>query len=45
MITDMLTESYGRQSFMSYIPKSQKAKVKKQLLQPLTILDIEFDYR
>lgn len=45
MIVDMFTESNGRQAFSVRIPKTSKAKVKKQYFQPLTILDIEFDYR
>lgn len=45
MITDFLTEQYGRLSFISHLPKTAKAKVKKQLFQPLTILELEFDYR
>ena len=45
MIVDMFTESNGRLAFSVRIPKTSKAKVKKQYFQPLTILDIEFDYR
>jgi DNA repair protein RecO (recombination protein O) len=35
----------GRQSFIVSIPKSTKAKIKKQLFQPLSILELEFDSR
>ena len=43
LIVDMFTRSYGRLSFIVNIPKSSKAKVKKQLFQPLTLLEIEVD--
>ena len=36
MIVDMFTKAHGRLSFMVNIPKSSKARVKKQLFQPLT---------
>ena len=45
LIVDMFTRSYGRLSFIVNIPKSSKAKVKKQLFQPLTLLEIEVDVR
>lgn len=45
MIVDLLTESEGRLSFVIRIPKTSKAKIRKQFFQPLTVLDIEFDYR
>lgn len=45
IIADMLTQTNGRLSFIQHIPKSARARVKKQLLQPLSILDIVFDYR
>lgn len=45
MIVEMFTESNGRLSFAVRIPKTSKARVKKQYFQPLTVLDIEFDYR
>lgn len=45
LIVDVLTEELGRVSFMARIPKTSKAKVKKQFFQPMTILDLEFDYR
>lgn len=45
MIADLLTESEGRLSFVVRIPKTSKAKIRKQFFQPLTILEIEFDYR
>ena len=45
LIVDMLTRSQGRQSFIVSIPKSVKGKIKKQLFQPLTLLEIESDLR
>lgn len=45
VIVDLLTEAHGRLSFMQRIPKSGRARVKKQLFQPLTLLGVEFDYR
>ena len=45
LIVDMFTRSMGRQSFIVSIPKSTKAIIKKQLFQPLSILEIEFDSR
>ena len=45
LIVDMFTRNYGRLSFIVNIPKSSKAKVKKQLFQPLTLLEIEVDVR
>ena len=45
LIVDMFTRSMGRQSFIVSIPKSAKAKIKKQLFQPLSILETEFDSR
>ena len=43
LIVDMFTRSQGRQSFIVSIPKSVKGKIKKQLFQPLTLLEIESD--
>lgn len=45
LITDLFTAAYGRVSFIQKIPQSPKAKIKKQFFQPLTILEIEFDFR
>jgi len=41
----MFTELEGRISFITRIPKTAKGKIKKQYFQPLTLLDLEFDYR
>lgn len=45
MIVDLFTESHGRMSYAVRIPKTAKARVKKQFFQPMTVLDLEFDYR
>ena len=45
LIVDMFTRSHGRLSFIVSLPKSAKAKIKKQYFQPLTLLDIEADIR
>lgn len=43
MITNLLTEAGGRVSCVAHISKSATAKVKKQFLQPLTILEVQID--
>ena len=45
VIVDLFTEQVGRVSFICPIPKSSKGKTKRQFFQPLTILDVQFDYR
>lgn len=45
LIVDMFTRTFGRQSFIVSMPKTQKGKVKKQFFQPLTLLEIETDIR
>lgn len=45
VIADMLTQTHGRLSFIQRIPKTARAGVRKQLLQPLSVLDLVFDYR
>lgn len=45
IIVDMYTRSDGRLSFIVPVPRSQRSKVKKQYLQPLTLLAIEADVR
>lgn len=45
LIVDFFTEKLGRMSFMARIPKTAKAKIKRQLFQPLMIVNLEFDYR
>ena len=45
LIVDLFTEQQGRLSFMVRIPKTQKGKLKKQLFQAMTVLEVEYDYR
>ena len=45
LIVDVFTRSNGRMSLIVSIPKSPKAKVKKQFFQPLTLLEVEVDIR
>ena len=45
IIVDIFTEALGRLSFMQRLPRTSRSGVRKQLFQPLTILDVEFDYR
>lgn len=45
LIVDFFTEKLGRLSFMVRIPKSSKGRLKRQLFQPLMLLQLEFDYR
>lgn len=45
LIVDLLTEQAGRVSCIVSMPKTAAGKNRKQLYQPLTILDIEYDDR
>jgi DNA repair protein RecO (recombination protein O) len=45
MIVDVFTRSQGRLSLIVSIPKSSRAKVRKQLFQALTLLEAEIDIR
>jgi len=45
LIVDMFTRVHGRLSFIVSLPKSPKGKMRKQLFQPLTMLEIETDVR
>lgn len=45
IIVEMLTADLGRVSFACRLPKTQRGKLKKQLFQSLTLLDIELDFR
>lgn len=45
LIVDMLTKEYGRLTFAVRISQSPRAKVRRQLFQPSTVIDVEFDYR
>lgn len=44
-IVDMYTEQYGRTSFSVKVSRSRKGSIKPNLLQPLSILEFEADYR
>lgn len=45
LIVDLLTLKEGRMSFMVNVPTSGKARMKKQLFQPLTSLLVAYDHR
>ena len=45
LVVDMLTEKEGRVSFMVKLSKSPKCRFRKQLFMPLTIVEVDFDYR
>ena len=45
IIVDIYTEVAGRASFMVSIPRSRKAAVKSVLFQPLTLVELEADFR
>lgn len=45
LIVDMLTAKTGRVSFICTFSKSNKGKIKQQMLQPLSVLDVVFDNR
>jgi len=42
-IAQILTKDFGKLSFAIYSPQSKKAKVRTSMLQPLSLLDIDFD--
>ena len=45
LIVDVFTRQVGRLSFIVSLPRSPKSRVRKQLFQPLSLLDMEFDLR
>ncbi len=45
LIVELFTRSHGRLSCIASIPKTSKGKLKKQLFQPLTLLELEADIR
>ncbi len=45
MIVDAFTREGGRLSFAASMPKTGRGKIKKQFFQPMTIVDVEYDYR
>ena len=45
LVVDMFTRETGRLSFVVSVPKTQKGRLKKQYFQPMTLLEVEVDYR
>lgn len=45
LIVDLFTREAGRLSVAVTIPKTQRGRLKKQLFQPLALLDVEADLR
>lgn len=45
IIVDLLTRESGRVSMVCQLAKSGRGKIKKQLLQPMTMLDVVYDSR
>ena len=45
VIVDIFTREQGRLSFIVPVPRSERSKIKKQYLQPLTLLLLECDVR
>lgn len=45
LIVDLLTEEQGRLSFIVRIPKTGKARIKKQFFMPMAIVEVAFDFR
>lgn len=43
LIVDMFTREVGRLSFIVPLPKTAKARLKKQYFQPMTLLEVECD--
>ena len=45
LIVDMFTKEVGRLSCIVSLPKTPKSKIKKQYFQPMTLLEMEVDFR
>lgn len=45
LIVDVLTRVQGRLSFICHLSRSGRGRTKKQLFQPLTVLELVFDHR
>ena len=45
LVADMLTERHGRVSFMVRVSASSKGRLRRQLFMPLTIVEVDFDFR
>lgn len=45
LVADMLTERHGRVSFLVRVSSSSKGKLRRQLFLPLTLVEVDFDFR
>lgn len=45
LVADMLTERHGRVSFMVKVSASSKGRLKRQLFMPLSMVEVDFDFR
>lgn len=45
LVVDIFTEQRGTVSFLVRMPRSRKSPIRTVLLRPLTILEIDFDFR
>ncbi len=45
VIVDFLTETQGRMSFVQRVPRSARGRMRTRLFQPLTLLQVEIDFR
>lgn len=45
LIVDIFTRDQGRLSFICHLPKTSRGKFKKELFQPLSVLEVVFNYR
>jgi DNA repair protein RecO (recombination protein O) len=45
VVVDVFTRLHGRLAFMVGLPKTPRGRLKKQYFQPLSVLNIEYDYR
>jgi len=45
LIVDVFSKESGRLSLIASLPKTQKARLKKQYFQPMTVLEITYDQR
>lgn len=45
MIVDIYTERHGTVPFLVRVPKSKRSALHTQLLRPLSILEVDYDYR
>ena len=44
-MVDMLTEALGRVPFLVKVTQSSKGKMRRQFFMPLTLVEVDFDYR